>query len=54
MGWAGKNGAGTTIRDLGWHPKMIQTSSLAKGYGSCGGVLVFDSIDDKKSNTKLW
>jgi len=46
MGWAGEKGVGTAIRDMGWNRKMIQTSSMAKGYGSCGGVLVFDSIDD--------
>ena len=45
MSWAGKNGTGTTIRDMGWHSRMILTTSLAKGFASCGGALVFDSVE---------
>jgi len=45
MSWTGKNGTGTTMRDLGWHHKMILTTSLAKGFASCGGALVFDTVE---------
>ena len=47
LGWAGTNGAGTTIRDIGWHQNMILTTSLAKSFASCGGALVFDNEEQK-------
>lgn len=40
MSWAGKNGAGYTLSKVSLHPKMILTTSLAKGFGTGGGVVV--------------
>jgi 7-keto-8-aminopelargonate synthetase-like enzyme len=41
MSWAGENGSGYTLSQIEFHPKMILATSLAKGFGSCGGVFVF-------------
>ena len=40
MSWAGKNGRGYVLSKIPHHEKMIVTSSLAKGFGSNGGVIV--------------
>lgn len=47
LGWAGKHGAGTTLRDMKWHTNMILTTSLAKSFASCGGALVFDNEEQR-------
>jgi 7-keto-8-aminopelargonate synthetase-like enzyme/predicted N-acyltransferase len=41
MSWAGKNGRGYTLSKMDLHPQMILAISLAKGFGSGGGILVF-------------
>ena len=41
MSWAGKNGMGYTMSQTSLHPKMILATSMAKGFGSCGGIFVF-------------
>jgi 7-keto-8-aminopelargonate synthetase-like enzyme len=41
MSWAGKNGMGYTMSQTVLHPKMILATSMAKGFGSCGGIFVF-------------
>lgn len=48
MSWAGKNGRGYTLSKMDLHPQMILAISLAKGFGSGGGVLVFP--DKKQAN----
>jgi 7-keto-8-aminopelargonate synthetase-like enzyme len=40
MSWMGKNGAGYVVSQQPLHPKMILSTSLAKGFGTGGGVLV--------------
>ncbi len=47
MSWTGKHGRGFTLSKMPFHPRMIVTSSLAKGFGSCGGALVFNDEDQK-------
>ena len=41
MSWIGKNGKGMVLHKKPLHPQMVIVSSLAKGFGVCGGVLVF-------------
>jgi 7-keto-8-aminopelargonate synthetase-like enzyme len=48
MSWAGKNGRGLVLQNMPYHPKMILTSSLAKGFANCGGVLVFNDEEQKR------
>jgi 7-keto-8-aminopelargonate synthetase-like enzyme len=40
MSWAGRNGNGYVLSQMPLHPKMILTTSLAKGFGTGGGVTV--------------
>jgi 7-keto-8-aminopelargonate synthetase-like enzyme len=40
MSWAGKNGNGYVLSQMPMHPKMVLTTSLAKGFGTGGGVTV--------------
>ncbi len=41
MSWAGPNGAGYTLSQTEQHPKMVIGTSIAKGFGACGGVFIF-------------
>ncbi|HHH50554.1 MAG TPA: aminotransferase class I/II-fold pyridoxal phosphate-dependent enzyme [Saprospiraceae bacterium] len=41
MSWAGENGKGYVLSQIPYHERMILILSLAKGFGSCGGALVF-------------
>jgi 7-keto-8-aminopelargonate synthetase-like enzyme len=50
MGWAGKHGRGYTLSQVELHPKMVLATSLAKAFGTTGGVLVFP---DKKMAEKV-
>jgi 7-keto-8-aminopelargonate synthetase-like enzyme len=47
MSWSGKHGRGFALSKMPYHPRMILTSSLAKGFGSCGGALAFFDEDQK-------
>jgi len=40
MSWTGKNGRGFALSKMPYHDKMIMATSLAKGFGSCGGAIV--------------
>jgi 7-keto-8-aminopelargonate synthetase-like enzyme len=40
MSWAGKHGNGYVLSQMSLHPKMVLTTSLAKGFGTGGGVTV--------------
>lgn len=40
MSWAGRNGAGYVIGQVPLHPRMVLSTSLAKGFASAGGVFV--------------
>lgn len=45
MSWAGKHGNGYVLSQMPMHPKMVLTTSLAKGFGTGGGVTV---VSDKE------
>lgn len=53
MSWTGKNGTGYILSQIKLHPKMILTTSLAKGFGSAGGVFVF-SDEKLRDRIKIW
>lgn len=40
MSWKGKHGNGYILSEMPFHPKMVLTTSLAKGFGSGGGLVV--------------
>jgi 7-keto-8-aminopelargonate synthetase-like enzyme len=50
MSWAGKNGNGYVLSQVPMHPKMVLTTSLAKGFGTGGGVTV---LSDKEMMRKI-
>ena len=50
MSWTGKNGAGYVLSQMKLHPKMVLTTSLAKGFGTGGGVTV---LSDKEMMRKI-
>ena len=41
MSWTGKNGSGYVLNEVPFHEKMVLIASLAKAFGSCGGVMVY-------------
>lgn len=40
MSWAGKNGRGRLLAQMDYHPRLFMLTSLNKGFGADGGVLV--------------
>lgn len=40
MSWNGKNGQGVVLKEMGFHDKMIMATSLAKGFGTGGAVII--------------
>jgi 7-keto-8-aminopelargonate synthetase-like enzyme len=50
MSWAGRNGNGYVLSQMEMHPKMVLTTSLAKGFGTGGGVTV---LSDPQMMRKL-
>lgn len=40
MSWNGKNGQGVVLEEMGFHDKMIMATSLAKGFGTGGAVII--------------
>lgn len=45
MGWSGRNGAGYVMGQVPLHPRMILSTSLAKGFASAGGVFVIPDTE---------
>lgn len=41
ISWIGKHGKGWTLHKRPLHPQMVLVMSMAKGFGCCGGILVF-------------
>lgn len=41
ISWIGKHGRGMTLHKRPLHPQMVMVTSLAKGFGVCGGALIF-------------
>ncbi len=50
MSWTGKYGNGYVLSQMELHPKMVLTTSLAKGFGTGGGVTV---MSDKEMMRKI-
>ncbi|MEQ9415033.1 MAG: aminotransferase class I/II-fold pyridoxal phosphate-dependent enzyme, partial [Cyclobacteriaceae bacterium] len=50
MSWTGKNGSGYILGKMPLHRKMVLSTSLAKGFGTGGGVLV---LPDKEMMRKI-
>jgi hypothetical protein len=50
MSWTGKHGNGHVLSQMEMHPKMVLTTSLAKGFGTGGGVTV---LSDPEMMRKL-
>jgi 7-keto-8-aminopelargonate synthetase-like enzyme len=50
MSWAGKNGSGYVLSQMSMHPKMVLSTSLAKGFGTGGGVTV---LSDREMMRKI-
>lgn len=48
MGWTGKHGRGYVLREMDYHPHMLLATSLAKSFANCGGVLVFDTEEQRQ------
>ncbi len=48
MSWAGKHGRGFALSQVSYHhPKMCLITSLGKGFGTAGGVMVFGEQHQK-------
>lgn len=45
MSWIGEHGKGMVLHKRPLHPQMVLALSLAKGFGCCGGVLVFPTAE---------
>lgn len=50
MSWTGKHGAGHVLSQGTLHPKIVLSTSLAKGFGTGGGVLI---MSDKEMIRKI-
>ena len=50
MSWTGKHGNGYVLSQMPLHPKMVLTTSLAKGFGTGGGITV---LSDKEMMRKI-
>jgi len=48
MSWAGKHGNGYILNNMPMHPKLVLSTSLAKGFGTGGGVLVLQDPEMKR------
>ncbi len=48
MSWTGPRGAGYVFDKMNFHPRMVMATSLAKGFASGGGALVFPNEAMKK------
>ncbi|MDD3875946.1 MAG: bifunctional aminotransferase class I/II-fold pyridoxal phosphate-dependent enzyme/GNAT family N-acetyltransferase [Bacteroidales bacterium] len=53
MSWAGPSGTGYTLSQTSLHPKMVMGTSMAKGFGSCGGIFVFPDVA-MRDKIKQW
>jgi 7-keto-8-aminopelargonate synthetase-like enzyme/predicted N-acyltransferase len=50
MSWTGNHGNGYVLSQMDMHPKMVLTTSLAKGFGTGGGVTV---LSDKEMMRRI-
>lgn len=47
MAWTGFHGQGYALQCGPLHPRMLVSTSLAKGYGVCGGAIVCNDTDQR-------
>lgn len=45
FGWAGRNGRGMALEQLGVHPRIVVSGGLSKSFGANGGFLAFGDPD---------
>ena len=45
VGWTGKNGSGSLFEDFKHSDRVVLISTLAKGFGSIGGIAVFNDLE---------
>ena len=48
ISWIGKHGKGWALHKKPLHPQMVLVLSLAKGFGCCGGALVFPTSEARQ------
>lgn len=48
MSWTGTNGTGYIASQVKLRPQVYMATSLAKGFGSGGGVLIFQNVEDMR------
>ncbi len=48
VSWIGKHGKGWALHKRPLHPQMVLALSLAKGFGCCGGALVFPTAEARQ------
>ncbi len=48
ISWIGEHGKGLTLHKRPLHSQMVLVMSLAKGFGACGGVLVFPNPEARQ------
>jgi len=53
ISWAGPHGTGYILSQINLHPKMVMATSLAKGFGSCGGLFIFSNTE-MRDRVKYW
>jgi 7-keto-8-aminopelargonate synthetase-like enzyme len=50
LSWNGENGRGFVLNNIHFHPKIVFTASLCKGFGAEGGIAVFN---DHKTKSRV-
>src|SRR6185437_11219137 len=53
MSWTGLQGAGYAQSQLGYHPRIVLATSMAKGFASAGGVFILPN-DEMYWKVKNW
>lgn len=48
MSWLGPHGRGHVLDEQPIHERMVVATSLAKGFGACGGVLAFPDAETRR------
>jgi 7-keto-8-aminopelargonate synthetase-like enzyme len=47
LSWNGENGKGFVLNNINFHPRIVVTASLCKGFGAEGGIAVFNDNETK-------
>ena len=48
MSWCGPRGAGSVLKEIDLHPRMVLTTGLGKGFGTGGGLIVLPDAEEKR------